>query len=152
MRSGRLGIRVEAQRLLPRAPLDDFFQAHKRSPADEQDVGGIHGGEFLVGVLAAALRGHIGDGALENLQQGLLDSFARDVPGDGGVLVLLGDFVDLVDVDDALLGFVDVAVGVLQELQDDVLDVLAHVAGLSQRGGVHDGEGHLEHTRERLCQ
>src|SRR6202167_3409147 len=96
-------------------------------------------------MLAAALRGHIGDSALENLEQRLLHSFAGYVAGDGGVLVFAADLVDLVDVDDALLSAVDVSVGGLEQLEDDVLDILADVAGLSERGGVNNGEGDVEH-------
>ena len=49
-----------------------------------------------------------------------------------------------------LLALLDVAAGRLQELQDDVLDVLADVAGLGQRRRVDDGEGHREQLGERL--
>ena len=91
-------------------------------------------------VLAAALRRHRGRGALEDLEQRLLDALARHVAGDRRVLALAGDLVDLVDVDDAGLGLLDVVVGGLDELQQDVLDVLADVAGLGERGGVGDGE------------
>src|SRR3989337_138593 len=45
----------------------------------------------------------VGDGAFENLEQRLLDPFPRHVARDRGVLVLAADFVDFVDVDDALL-------------------------------------------------
>ncbi len=47
---------------------------------------------------------------------------------------------------------VHVAVGGLQQLQDNVFDVLADVARFGQRGGVHDGEGNIQHARERLRQ
>jgi hypothetical protein len=67
-----------------------------------------------------------------------------------GVVALAADLVDLVDVDDAPLGALDVVVGVLQELDDDVLHVLAHVAGLGQRRGVGDGEGDVEQLGQRL--
>jgi hypothetical protein len=40
----------------------------------------------------------------------------------------------------------------LQQLEDDVLDILAHIAGLGQRGGVGHGEGHIEDARQRLRQ
>ncbi len=100
-----LGVdRLEAQRLLAHAAAHHALQAHKRSAADEQDVGGIDGGELLVRVLASALRRHVGHGAFQDLEQGLLHALAADVAGDGGVLVLAADLVDLVDVDDALLG------------------------------------------------
>ena len=106
--------------------------------------------ELLVRVLAAALRRHVGDRAFEDLQQRLLDAFARHVARDRGVLVLAADLVDLVDVDDALLALLDVAAGRLQQLEDDVLDVLADVAGLGQRRRVDDGEGDREELGERL--
>ena len=66
------------------------------------------------------------------------------------VVALARDLVDLVDVDDAALRLLDVVVGVLQQLDDDVLDVLADVAGLGQVGGVGDGERHVEDLGQRL--
>jgi hypothetical protein len=39
-----------------------------------------------------------------------------------------------------------------QQVDDDVLDVFADVAGLGERRRVGDGEGHLEDARERLRQ
>jgi len=80
-------------------------------------------GEFLVRVLAAALRRHVGHRALEDLEQGLLHALAGNVASNRGILILAADLVDLVDVDDALLGARHVAVGSLQQLEDDVLDV-----------------------------
>jgi hypothetical protein len=50
-----------------------------------------------------------------------------------GVVGLAADLVDLVDVDDAALRALDIVVGGLQQLQDDVLDILADVAGFGQR-------------------
>ena len=37
-------------------------------------------------------------------------------------------------------------------MQEDVLDVLADVAGLSEGGRIGNGEGHIEQARKRLCQ
>ncbi len=72
-------------------------------------------------------------GALQDLQQGLLHALARHVAGDRRVLALARDLVDLVDVDDPGLGLLDVVVGGLDQLEQDVLDVLADVAGLGER-------------------
>ena len=74
----------------------------------------------------------------------------RDVARDRRVLGLARDLVDLVDVDDAGLGLLHVVVGRLDQLQQDVLDVLADVAGLGERGGVGDRERDVQHPRERL--
>ena len=146
----RLDVGLEAERLLAGAALDLLVEADERAAADEEDVGRVDLEELLVRMLAAALRRHVGDRAFEDLQQRLLHALARDVAGDRRVLVLAADLVDLVDVDDALLALLDVAAGRLQQLEDDVLDVLADVARLGQRRRVDDREGDREQLGERL--
>ena len=135
---------------MPTRLLDDLLEPGERAADDEQHVRGVDLDELLVRVLAAALRRHRGGGALEDLQQRLLHALAGDVAGDRRVLALAGDLVDLVDVDDAGLGLLDVVVGGLDQLEQDVLDVLADVAGLGQRRGVGDRERDVEHPGQRL--
>ncbi len=101
-------------------------------------------------MLSSSLRRNIGHRPLEDLEQRLLDTFARDVAGDGGILVLARDLVDLVDVDDPFLALLDVAARGLEELQDDVLDVLSDVACLGEGRGVDDGERNREQLGEGL--
>jgi hypothetical protein len=101
-------------------------------------------------MLASALRGYGRDRALHDLEQGLLHALTRHVARDRRVVGLAADLVDLVDVDDATLRALDIVVGRLQQLQDDVLDVLADVAGLGQRRGIGHCERHVEHARQRL--
>src|SRR5215469_8081095 len=103
-------------------------------------------------MLAATLGRHVGDRTLENLEQCLLNAFTADIARDGGVFVLLGDLVDFVDIDNALLGLLDITIGCLEQLEDDVFDVFPDVAGLGQRRGIHDGERHIEHAGKRLGQ
>ncbi len=91
-----------------------------------------------------------GDRAFHDLEQGLLHAFARHVAGDRGVVGLAADLVDFVDIDDAALRALDIVVGGLQQLEDDVLDVLADITGFGQRGGVGHGEGHVEDARQGL--
>ena len=43
-----------------------------------------------------------------------------------------------------LLGRLDVEVGGVEQLEQEVLDVFADVAGLGEGGGVADGEGDVE--------
>src|SRR4051812_9903165 len=142
--------RAEADTRFFRTVTDDPLQAVERAAADEKDVGGINLNEVLVRVLAAALRRHGGNGALDELEERLLHALARDVAGDGRVVRLARDLVDLVDVDDAALRLVDVVVAVLQQLLDDVLDVFADIAGFRQRGRVRDHERDVEQSRQRL--
>ena len=88
--------------------------------------------------------------ALEDLQQRLLDALARHVARDRRVVRLARDLVDLVDVDDPGLGLLHVEVGGLDQLEEDVLDVLADVAGLGERRGVGDRERDVEDLGQRL--
>ena len=145
-----MDLRAEADGVLARAARDDLLEAAERAAADEEDVRRVDGEELLVRVLAAALRRHRRDRPLEDLQERLLHALAGDVARDRGVVRLAGDLVHLVDVDDPRLRLLDVEVGGLDELQEDVLDVLADVAGLRQRRRVGDREGDVEDARERL--
>ena len=101
-----------------------------------------------MGVLAPALGGHRSRCPFKDLEQRLLDAFTRNIAGDRRVLALAGDLVDLVDVDDAGLSLLDVVISRLDELQQDVLDVFAHVPRLGERRRVGNGERDVEH----LCQ
>src|SRR6185436_14490378 len=144
----RLDVGFEAEGLLAGAPVDLLVETDERPAADEQDIGGIDLEEFLVRMLAAALRRHVGDGAFEDLQQRLLNTLAGHIARDRGILILAADLVDFIDVDDALLALLDVAARGLQQLQNDVFDVLADVACLGQRRRIDYGE----RNREKLCQ
>src|SRR6266853_2045046 len=141
---------TKADPALFRAAADDLFQAVERSPADEQDVRGVHLHEVLVGMLATALRRHGRDRPLDQLQQRLLHALAGNVPGDRRVVGLARDLVDLVDIDDAALRLVDVVVAVLEQLLDDVLHVLADVARLGERGRIGDHEWNVQQARHGL--
>src|SRR5262249_618213 len=121
----------------------------ERAAADEEDVRRVDRDVLLLRVLPAALRGNVADRPLEHLQERLLDSLAGDVAGDRDVVPGLADLVDLVDEDDPLLALLDVPVGVLQQSEDEVLDVLPDVAGLGQRRRVADRERYVEDARER---
>src|ERR687897_704325 len=146
----RVYVAAEAYALLADALADDLLKTPKRAAADEQDVLGVYLQEVLMRVLAPPLRRYAGDRALQDLEEGLLHAFARDVARDRRVIRFAGYFVDLVDVDDPGLGLLHVEVGGLDELEEDVLHVLAHVAGLRQGRRVGYGEGDVEDLRQRL--
>ena len=139
--AGDLGVKTNA--LVAHAVGDDLVQAHKGTAADEQDVGRVDLEQFLLGMLAAAGGRNACHRALKNLKQCLLNALARNIAGDGEVLGLAGDLVDLVHVDNADLRALDIAIGSVDELEQDVLHVLANVTGLGERGGIGDGKRHL---------
>ena len=103
-------------------------------------------------MLATALRRHGGDRAFHDLEQGLLHALARDVAGDRGIVRLARNLVDLVDVDDAALGPLDVVVRGLEQFENDVLDVLTDITGFGQGRGIGHGEGYVDDTGQGLGQ
>ena len=104
-------MRAEADRLALQAVADDLLEAREGAAADEQDVGRVDLEEFLLRMLAAALRRDASGGAFHQLEQRLLHALARHVAGDRRIVGLAADLVDLVDVDDAALRPLDVIVG-----------------------------------------
>ena len=82
-------------------------------------------------------------------KQRLLHAFARNVARDRDVLARLADLVDLVDVEHAALGRFEIEIGRVQQLEQQVLDILADIARLGQRRGIADRERHIEDLRQR---
>ena len=146
--AGDLGVKSHA--LVAHAIGDDLIQTHKGTAADKQNVGRVDLQQLLLGMLAAAGGRNACHRALKDLKQRLLNALARNIAGDGEVLGLAGDLVDLVHIDNANLRALDIAIGGIDELEQDVLHVLAYITGLGERGGVGDGKRHLEDARERL--
>src|SRR5207247_2705716 len=118
---------AEADRGRSPARRDDLLEPIEGASAHEQNVSGVDLQEFLLRMLASALRRHRGDRALHDLEQRLLHALARHVAGDRRVVGLARDLVDLVDIDDAALRALDIVIGRLQQLQNDVLYVLSDI-------------------------
>src|SRR5688572_8777356 len=74
--------RAEADALVTDPALDDLVEVRERAAADEQHVRRVDREELLVRVLAPALRRHGGRGALEDLQQRLLNALTGHVARD----------------------------------------------------------------------
>src|SRR3546814_7120083 len=89
-----MGAEADGLRLQPVA--DDLFQSRKGAAADAQDVGRVDLEEFLLRMLAPALRRNRGGGPFHQLQQRLLNALARHVARDRGVLGLAAALFDLV--------------------------------------------------------
>src|SRR5712691_2912246 len=130
----RLFAAAEAERLFPDASSNNLFQTYEGSAAYKEDIGGVDRSKFLVRMLASALRRNISNRSFQNLQQSLLHAFAGDIASNGRILVLAADLVDLIDIDDAGLSAAYIALGSLQQFEDDVLDVLAHITSFGERG------------------
>ena len=129
-----------------------FSRPSNAPPQMNRNIGGIHLDEFLVRVLAATLRRYRCYRTFDQLQQGLLYAFTRDITGNRRVFRLAGNLVDFVQVHNAALGFVHIVVALLQELLDDVLNVLAYVTGFGQCGSVSNDKRHIQQPGQCLCQ
>ena len=67
-----------------------------------------------------------------------------------GVFGLSGDLIDLIDIDDAVLGTLNVVICCLNETQQDVFDVFADIAGFRQSRCVRNGERNVQKLCKRL--
>ena len=85
-----------------------------------------------------------GFGSFNDLQKGLLDALTRDIPGDRSVLTFASDLVNLINVDDAAFGLLNVAIRGLNELEKDILNILTHISCLCQRGRIDNAEGNIK--------
>src|SRR5580692_896146 len=120
----------KAERFLARASSDNLFQPDERAAADKQNIGRIHWREFLMRMLAPALRRNVGNRTFKNFQQRLLHSLSGNVARDRGVLILAPDLVYLIDINDAGLRPPHIPICRLQQFENDVLHVLTDVSGL----------------------
>ena len=80
----------------------------------------------------------------------MLDAFARDVARDRWIFAFFCDFIDFVDVDNAAASAFDIAIGGVDEVQDDVFDVVADVASFGEARGIGHGKGDVENLGECL--
>ena len=145
-----LDIGVEAERRAAHSLLDYLLDAVECAAADEEDIRGIDLDELLLGMLSAALRGNIGNRALDYLEQRLLNAFAADISCYRRILRLSRYFINLIDIDYAALGALYVVVRSLDYSEQDVFNILADITGFGKRGRVRYGERNIEYLREGL--
>ena len=95
---GCLHLGAEAHRAFATALSYNLVQAHKGASTNKQNFVGAHLNVLLMGVLATALRWHVANRPLQNLEQRLLHTFPAHISGNRHVLRLAPDFVDFVNV------------------------------------------------------
>ena len=78
----------------------------------------------------------------------MLNTLSRDITSDGDVFGFTSYLVDLIDVDDAAFGAVDIEIGSLEETKDDILDIFANITRFSERGGIDDAKGNVKKAGE----
>ena len=111
---------------------NNFFQADEGPAADEQDVGGIDGSEFLVGMLTPPWGGTLAMVPSRIFSRACCTPSPETSRRSGRVLVFASDFVDFVDIDDAGLARPTSPSAACRSFKNNVLNVLADVTGLGQ--------------------
>ena len=143
---------AKAHHFLANAFLHNFIQPDKGAATNEENLLRVDLDVFLVRMFPATLRRNIAGAAFENFQKRLLNAFAGNVARDAYVVGLATDLVDFVDVNDADLGPLHVVIGILQQPQDDILDIFAHIAGFGECGRIGDAKWDIENFGQRLGQ
>ena len=103
-------------------------------------------------MLAASLWRNVHHGSLQQFQESLLHTLTAHVAGDGWIVALAGNLVNLVDEHDTALGSLHIVIGHLEQTGKDTLHVLTHITCLCKHSGIHDGERHIEHLGNGACQ
>ena len=101
-------------------------------------------------VLSAALRRNRGNRALEYFKESLLHTFSGDISGDRYIFALFGDFVNFIDVNNAVFGTFHIFSRCLNQFEQDVLNILTDITGLCERGCIRNRKGHIQNLCERL--
>ena len=99
-------------------------------------------------MFSAAVGRYIGNRALHDFEQGLLNTLAADITGNRGVLRFSANLINFIDVDDAGLRPFNVPIRCLNQAQQDIFDVLADIACLGQGGRIRNGKRYIH----RFCQ
>src|SRR5690554_7316990 len=94
---------VKANSFFADPGFDRLVDSLERPAADEEDVRGVEGYEFLVRVLSPAARGNVRDRSFQDLQKRLLDALAGNIAGNRRIIRFPPEFVELVDIDDSPL-------------------------------------------------
>ena len=135
---------AKAKRAPPEPLFQNLTQPIEGAPANEKDMFRIDLDVFLLRMLSPPLRRHIGRRSLQDLQEGLLNTFPGHITGNGYVLRPTADLVDLIDIYDPHLGPLHVVIRRLEKPKQYVLDVLAHVARLSQGRCIRNRKRHIQ--------
>ena len=124
---------------------DKSLNTIEGSTSDEKDVFRVDSNHLLLGVFASALWRYVDDRAFQQLQHGLLDTFTRHIAGNAGIVALAGNLVNLINENDASFRSLHVVIGGLQQLNEDILHIFAHVTSLGEHGGIGNSERNVEH-------
>lgn len=106
---------------------DDLLDPFKGAADDEQDIFRVDSHDFALRMLAATLERNIDDASFKDLQERLLHCFIARICRRRQILAFARDLIDLVDIDDTALCFLDVSVCYLQETLETDFRILTYI-------------------------
>jgi len=121
------------------------FYAVEGAAGYKKDIFRIDFNKFLVWVFPATFRGDINHGTFQQFQQALLYTFPGNIAGYGRIVAFPGNFIQFINKNNATFGFFHIVVCGLEQSGKDAFNILAHITGLCKYGGVHYGQGYIEH-------
>src|SRR5690606_16893865 len=134
----------EADNLLADPTLDDLLKSIECASADEQDIRRVDLDEFLMRMLASALRRNRGYSAFQYFEQRLLNAFSGYIARNRWILGLARYLINLIDIDNPALSLLHVIVSSLNQLKQNILNILAHIASFRQGSSIRDRERHIQ--------
>ena len=107
---------IKADCLSVQSCLHNLFQTVKGTATDKQNIGGINTDKLLMGMLSASLRRNTCHSTLHNFQKCLLYTLTGYISGNGHIFTLLGNFINFIDVNNAVLGTLHIIICRLNQL------------------------------------
>lgn len=120
--------------------LHDRFQVGESAGGDEEDAAGVDGryGSSVDGVAQTSF---------EESQQSVLNTFTADVAAAG---VFAADLIDFIEEDDSFFCKLYVAVCLVEQCFDDIIDGTSSIAGLDEASGASVADGNAQVVCKKL--
>ena len=90
------------------------------------------------------MRRNIGNSSLKNLQQGLLNALTADITCNRRIFGFSRNFVDFIDIYDALFGFFNIVVGRLNKTQQNIFNIFADIARFGKSCGISNCKRNIQ--------
>ena len=101
-------------------------------------------------MLSSALRRNRCNGSLNDLQKRLLNSLSGYISGNGRILRLSCDLVNLININNTMLCTFNIAICCLNHFQEDAFYIFPHISGLCQSCRICDGKRNIQYLCEGL--
>ena len=102
-------------------------------------------------MFSSALWRHTCNGSFQNFQKCLLYALTGHISGNGCILGFSCDLVDLININDSVLCTFNIIICRLNNLQKNILNILANIACLCESSGICDGKRNIQKSCQCLC-